>query len=124
MNEYDVAAPSLMPFLAWGVAGLGMILGCLFALLRWMFGRMLTEIERRLSRIDNLETRFERLLAELPLHYQMRDDSIREYTAINARLDRIYELMLSNTKGVTYGRLRTDLPANRPRTEPTQKGKQ
>lgn len=80
--------------LAWMIAIGGTVLGGVFGLLKWFAGRMLAEIEGRLKRIDDIEARFERLLAELPLHYQRRDDAIREYTAINAKLDRLYELMM------------------------------
>jgi hypothetical protein len=80
--------------LAWLIAIGGTVVGGVFALLKWFAGRMLAEIEGRLKRIDDIEARFERLLAELPLHYQRRDDAIREYTAINAKLDRLYELMM------------------------------
>jgi DNA repair ATPase RecN len=72
----------------------GAMLGGVFALLKWFAARMLDEIEQRLKRIDDLENRFERLMAELPLHYQRREDAIREYTAMNAKLDRIYELIM------------------------------
>ena len=41
---------------------------------------------------------FARLRAVLPLHYQRRDDSIREYTAMNAKLDRIYELIMESRR--------------------------
>lgn len=72
----------------------GAVIAGVFGLLRWFASRMLDEIEQRLKRIDDLEGRFERLMAELPLHYQRREDAIREYTAMNAKLDRIYELVM------------------------------
>lgn len=71
----------------------GTLLGGIFALLKWFAGRLLSDIENRLTRIDDLENRFERLMAELPLHYQRREDAIREFTAINTKLDRLYELL-------------------------------
>ena len=71
----------------------GVLLGGIFALLKWFAGRLLRDIESRLTRIDELEGRFERLMAELPLHYQRREDAIREFTAINTKLDRLYELL-------------------------------
>lgn len=76
----------------------GVVLGGVFGLVKWFAGRMIDEIEERLKRIDDLENRFERLMAELPLHYQRREDAIREYTAMNAKLDRIYELMMELRK--------------------------
>lgn len=80
--------------ITWLIGLVLVALGALFGGLKWFAARMLAEIEGRLKRIDDIEARFERLLAELPLHYQRRDDAIREYTAINAKLDRLYELMM------------------------------
>jgi len=71
----------------------GVVLGGVFGLLKWFASRLLADIEQRFARIDDLETRFERLRAELPLYYQRREDAIRELTAINAKLDRLYELL-------------------------------
>lgn len=95
MTEYQVAGG--LPF-SYMLAISGAVLGVVFGLLKWFGGRMLAEIETRLRRIDDLENRFERLMAELPLHYQRREDSIREYTALNAKIDRIYELMVRTMK--------------------------
>lgn len=83
----------------------GALLGGVFALLKWFAGRLLADIEDKLSRIDEidqrvssrvdgLETRIERVLAELPVHYQRRDDAIREYTTLNAKMDRLYEVIM------------------------------
>lgn len=80
--------------ITWLIAIGGTVVGGVFGLLKWFASRMLAEIEDRIKRIDDVEERFERMLAELPLHYQRRDDAIREYTAINAKLDRLYELMM------------------------------
>jgi len=95
MSEYEIAGG--IP-LSWLLAVSVAVLGGVFGLLKWFAGRMIDEIEQRLQRIDELESRFERLMAELPLHYQRREDSIREYTALNAKIDRIYELMVRAMK--------------------------
>ena len=83
----------------------GAILGGVFALLKWFAGRLLSDIEERLERIDavarevdRVDGDLKRLLAELPLHYQRRDDAIREYTAINAKLDRLYEVIMESSR--------------------------
>ncbi|MEW5885540.1 MAG: hypothetical protein AB1735_02405 [Pseudomonadota bacterium] len=76
----------------------GVVLGGVFALLKWFAARMVAEIDTRLQRIEDLENRFERLMSDLPVHYQRRDDAIREYTVINVKLDRLYELMLRGEK--------------------------
>ncbi|TXF11913.1 hypothetical protein [Pelomicrobium methylotrophicum] len=71
----------------------GAILGAFFGAFKWFARRLLDDIEAKFSRIDDLENRFERLMAELPLHYQRREDAIREFTALNTKLDRLYELL-------------------------------
>lgn len=92
------------------VASCAAVLGGVFALLRWFAARLLSDFEEKLQRIDeidhrvsqrmdDLEGRIERILAELPIHYQRRDDAIREYTAINAKLDRMYEVIVEVRRG-------------------------
>ncbi|MDD3938031.1 hypothetical protein [Rhodoferax sp.] len=76
------------------------VLGGVFAMLRWFAVRLLADMERRLARIEDvakevgrLDTEVKDFMGKLPLHYQRRDDAIREYTAINAKLDRQWEVM-------------------------------
>ena len=91
MSEYQIAGG--IP-ITWLLSISGIVLGGVFGLLKWFAGRMIDEIETRLKRIDDLEIRFERLMAELPLHYQRREDAIREYTTINAKIDRLTEVLI------------------------------
>ena len=91
MSEYQIAGG--IP-ITWILSVSGIVLGGVFGLLKWFAGRMIDEIETRLKRIDDLESRFERLMAELPLHYQRREDAIREYTTINAKIDRLTEVLI------------------------------
>lgn len=79
----------------------GGVLGGVFALLKWFAARLLADIEARLERIDavacevdRVDAELKRIVAELPIHYQRRDDAIREYTAVNAKLDRIWETLI------------------------------
>lgn len=81
----------LTSLLLLSLVGIG---GSAVALVRWFATRVLTQIEQRMARVEALEERFERHLAELPLHYQRRDDAIRENATINYKLDRLYELTL------------------------------
>lgn len=141
------------------VAVVASVLGGFFALLKWFAARLLADIDARLARMDVLDSELhtvdedlKHLVAEMPLHYQrredaireaaqlderyerlvkgfidamqrdlqdtrarvseiekareqerslfqMRDDAIREYTAMNAKLDRIYEIMLEVKNG-------------------------
>lgn len=87
MSDAIIGLPSL-------AAVGGIVIGVLFALLKWFAQRLLADIDARLRRIDEVERRLERITAEMPQHYQRRDDAIREYTAINAKLDRLYELLM------------------------------
>ncbi len=91
MSEYQIAGG--IPF-TWLLSVSGIVLGGVFGLLKWFAARMIDEIETRLKRIDDLEIRFDRLMAELPLHYQRREDVIREYTTINAKIDRLTEVLI------------------------------
>jgi HAMP domain-containing protein len=91
MSEYQIAGG--IP-ITWLLSVSGVVLGGVFGLFKWFAGRMIDEIETRLKRIDDLETRFERLMTELPLHYQRREDAIREYTTINAKIDRLTEVLI------------------------------
>lgn len=102
--EGDVlmAGASLPALLAVG----GVVLGGVFALLKWFASRLLADIEKRLERIDavsrevdRVDGDLKRLMAELPIHYQRREDAIREYTAVNAKLDRIWEALIEVRNG-------------------------
>lgn len=74
----------------------GAILGGVFTLLRWFASRLLSDIDMRLKRIDEIEARVDQLIADLPLHYMRREDHIRELTSIHAKLDRLYEILLKD----------------------------
>ncbi|MFN3885035.1 MAG: hypothetical protein ACK4Q4_09795 [Rhodocyclaceae bacterium] len=89
--EGDVLLSQAWPIL---VAVGGAVVGGVFALLKWFAARMLEEIEQRLKRIDDLESRFERLIAELPLHYQRREDFVREIQQADGRYQRIVESVI------------------------------
>lgn len=94
MAEGDVIGVSLPILAAIGAS----ILGGVFALLKWFATRLLADIDMRLKRIDEIETRLDRMAVELPMHYVRREDHIREMTAITAKLDRIYELLIREEK--------------------------
>lgn len=72
----------------------GTLLGVVFAMLKWFAGRLLSDIESRLSRIEDLEIRFDKLLSELPLHYQRREDFVREMQQADGRYQRIVESVI------------------------------
>ena len=62
---------------AMGLAGVAVVGGILYgAMCAWKQGDL------------------KRLVAELPLHYQRREDAIREYTTINAKIDRLTEVLI------------------------------
>lgn len=80
------------------LGAVSLILGGVWTMGRMLISRVMREMEGRLDghdeRLARLDADFRQLLADLPAHYQQREDAIREYTAINAKLDRLYELML------------------------------
>lgn len=52
------------------------------------------DIDKNSAAQKQNELQFQKLLLELPAHYQRREDSIREYTVINTKLDKLYEMMV------------------------------
>ena len=102
LAEAADSAALLIPIILAALAVMG---GLLAWLIRTMVSRLMTDLDNRFARmelrlgdVERLESEFARLRAELPLHYQRRDDSIREYTAMNAKLDRIYELIMETRR--------------------------
>lgn len=76
----------------------GAVLGGVFALLKWFAVRLLADIDKRLSRIDEIETRVDKLLADLPLHYQRREDSVRELAAADERYQKLVERFIASLR--------------------------
>lgn len=81
----------------------------LIGIIKWLIGRMIRNLDERLKtnnddctakwmQIDvslkQTDADLKRLMTQLPIEYQRREDSIREYTAINSKLDRLYELLM------------------------------
>lgn len=101
----DVVGGDIGMVLSIGLAAGSVVIG----LLRWLAGRLIantmqrideaiSQMDKVMARVTSVEDRLDRHLNELPLHYQRRDDAIREYTTINVKLDRLYELMLRGDK--------------------------
>lgn len=85
-------------FVAWVV---GLIIGWtvfLVGIIKWLIARMIANLDMRMAeqakQWQRTDADLKRLMTELPLHYQRRDDAIREYTAMNTKLDRIYEILM------------------------------
>lgn len=79
----------------------GAVLGGVFALLKWFAARLLADIEQRLIRIDDVardvgrvDAEVKRLIGELPLHYQRREDFVREMQQADGRYQRIVESVI------------------------------
>lgn len=94
---------------AWIAALLTAWTGFLIGIIKWLIGRMIKDLDDRLKinnddctakwmQIDlslkQTDADLKRLMTQLPIEYQRREDSIREYTAINSKLDRLYELLM------------------------------
>lgn len=63
---------------------------------RTMAMRLISELDRRLARIDEVaaevtrvDADLKKLMIELPMHYQRREDAIRETTVVLARIDAV-----------------------------------
>lgn len=72
----------------------GAVLGGVFALLKWFAARLLQDLEQRLQRIEDVDSRMKSLIADLPLHYQRRDDAIREMAQADERYQRAVEQII------------------------------
>jgi hypothetical protein len=100
MNEYEVGVSGIRLVMG-GVMMIGVVVGLMVGLVRWMGQRIMADIDARMGRIDGVmnevarvDADLKRLVAELPMHYQRRDDAIREYTTINAKIDRLTEVLI------------------------------
>lgn len=95
-------------YLRWyiGIWLIGLLLAGLFFIGRGLAQRLLREMDTRFNRIDVLaaevarvDSDLKRLIADLPMHYQRRDDAIREYTTINSKIDRVIEVLIDIRRG-------------------------
>ena len=100
MNEYEVGVSGIRLVMG-GVMMIGVVVGLMVGLVRWMGQRIMADIDARMGRIDGVmnevarvDADLKRLVAELPMHYQRREDAIREYTTINAKIDRLTEVLI------------------------------
>ena len=100
MSEYEVGVSGVRLVLG-AVALVGVVVGLMAGLVRWMGQRIMADIDARMGRIDvvmnevsRVDADLKRLVAELPMHYQRREDAIREYTTINAKIDRLTEVLI------------------------------
>lgn len=100
MNEYEVGVSGIRLVMG-GVMLIGVVVGLMAGLVRWMGQRIMADIDARMGRIDGVmnevarvDADLKRLVAELPIHYQRREDAIREYTTINAKIDRLTEVLI------------------------------
>ena len=83
--------------LTW-LAGLLLIWsGFLIGLIRALFKQLIFNLEKGIEEDRHawrqIDRDFKQFQARLPLDYQRREDSIREYTAINMKLDKLYEIV-------------------------------
>ncbi len=73
--------------------------GFLIGIIQWLIKRMAGNLDARLSEQAALwqktDSDLKKLMVDLPLYYQRREDAIREYTNINFKLDRMYELRVN-----------------------------
>jgi len=60
---------------------------------------VISVLRERVQESERRMATMERAMEEGKREYQRRDDAIREYTAMNAKLDRIYDAMLEGRHG-------------------------
>ncbi|MBF2055094.1 MAG: hypothetical protein IGS03_16720 [Candidatus Sericytochromatia bacterium] len=81
--------------IAWLIGLLIAWTGLLVGLIRALFKQLVVNLEKGIEddrkNWHRIDQEFKQLLVRLPLDYQRREDSIREYTALNMKMDRIYE---------------------------------
>lgn len=85
---------------AWLIPAAVIMIGAVISTAAWtmrmMANRLLAELDRRLQRIDEVaeevqrvDTELKRLMIELPIHYQRREDAVRDTTTLMARIDAV-----------------------------------
>lgn len=94
---------------AWAIGLMTAWTGFLVGIIKWLIGRMIRNLDERLkannddctakwmqidASLKQTDADLKSLAMKLPVEYQRREDSIREYTAINSKLDRLYELLM------------------------------
>lgn len=79
---------------AWSAFLIGIITG-LVAKIVSNFEKKITDDNSQLkARVELVDLEYRKLLVELPMQYQRREDTIRDQTVINGKLDKLYELIL------------------------------
>ncbi|MDR4518945.1 MAG: hypothetical protein MRK00_16365 [Nitrosomonas sp.] len=95
---------------AWLIGLVSAWTGFLIGIIKLLIGGMIRNLDRRIvvsadecnakwaqvdASLKRTDADLRRLIAQLPIEYQRREDSIRETTAMNAKLDRIYEILVT-----------------------------
>ncbi|MDM7320248.1 MAG: hypothetical protein P3W91_000800 [Fervidobacterium sp.] len=81
------------------------VVSTVFAVVKWLSKHMLDSYNERIAKseqrieeleksLQRIETKIEELKTDLSITYHRREDAIREYTAINAKLDRLWEVIV------------------------------
>lgn len=90
------------------------VIGLMITALGWFIKRMVSELEKKIERsdaankerfealekrIEKQDERMDQMVKDLPRTYALRDDLIRMTQAIEARLDKIHDLLMNNKGG-------------------------
>lgn len=116
--EQDVLMVTLPKVLGLFTLFFGLLLGLAVWAVKFFVGRGVEAIDARFRRFDEelkrIDGELRRLAVELPIQYQRRDEAIREYTALNAHLGRLYALLVDMRRsgGAALRRASDDLPEN------------
>lgn len=70
--------------------------GLLIGVIRWLIANMLSDLKQGITddrkELARIQAELTRLQTEMPIYYERREDAIRAYAVINAKLDRLFEL--------------------------------
>lgn len=88
--------------ITWGMGIVFAWSAFLITIITGLVAKIVSNFEKKISddnaqlkaRVELVDLEYRKLLVELPMRYQGREDSIRDYTVINGKLDKLYELIL------------------------------
>lgn len=91
--------------IAWGIGLVTAWTGTLFGVLKAVLGRVVADFDRRCDRMEmtaceikRIDGDLKRIVAEIPIHYQRREDAVREMAKIDERYHRLVETVIAGLR--------------------------
>lgn len=94
MDEIVLSWPIVSAIIGLLAGWTAFLVGVIRVLIQRMIGSLDRRMDEQVRQWNQTDADLKRLMTDLPLYYQRRDDAIREYATINSKLDRLYELMV------------------------------